>query len=326
MRVVLMAGLFGACAPTPKANTAAPPQSNASEAAPSFFDQLDAHGLTFKDPRVTGRVLLDGDPVHEFSVTLSRDATFLPALGTFERPIPIHATNGRFSIKLTDESRRDIIIAGRGFKRHIIRRADMKDLGLGDISVSREHRFEGIVRDLKGAPVSNAWVTFSPTSGLAARSSADDELTDLVRGKITVRTDSDGHYVIEGAAPSVRWSKFPNARTERMELRAWADDHRSSYRIRVADADSRVDITIVPTGTLEVSTRGIRSDIVFARPANADVDMVMRASQVTDQANRFEELPAGEYVLMRSAHYLSEAGAQRVVVTPDALTTVQLDP
>jgi hypothetical protein len=241
----------------------------------------------------------------------------------------IHTDDGRFSIKLTDDYRRDVVISGRGFKRQIIRSSEQRNNDLGDINVTRGGHIEGVVRDEKGAPVANAQVSFSPTRNLDARSAIDEEQDDLLRGRINVTTDSNGRYVIDGCAPQVPWSKHPDSQVGPMQLRAWAD-HRSSPPILLADVSGHVDITVVPAGSLEVSAafaHGALVEWMYARPMNVDVGTVMyTASRDDNTPFRFDELPVGEYLVFGSAHYLSEEGAKKVVVTAGNVARVQLDP
>jgi hypothetical protein len=91
-----------------------------------------------------------------------------------------------------------------------------------------------------------------------------------------------------------------------------------------------VDITVVPAGSLEVSAafaHGALVEWMYARPMNVDVGTVMyTASRDDNTPFRFDELPVGEYLVFGSAHYLSEEGAKKVVVTAGNVARVQLDP
>jgi hypothetical protein len=113
-----------------------------------------------------------------------------------------------------------------------------------------------------------------------------------------------------------------------MHLRAWGDQ-RSSSPIVLAEAGAHIDITVGPTGTLEVTAAVVRSDVIefiYARPTNVDVGTVMyMRSPDSNNAYRFDELPTGEYLVFRSTHYLSEDGAKKVVVTAGNVATVRLD-
>jgi len=298
----------------------APSSDAASASSNGFFKQLHDAGMVV-NPEIRGRVVLDGHAVTYFGVTLTKDATFF--LG-FDRAVPIKAQDGRFRIPLPGGVVKDLVIAGPGFKRRIIRSAEIKGPDLGDIIVVRDQRIEGTVRDLQGAPVANARVTFSPSPGLAAHGE-DDELHQLRDGIISVVTDAQGHYVIEGAAPAVAWSRSPSRipgpmqiRAQTSDRRAWMSDHRSSLPIRVRDADAVIDMTIKPTGTIEVS--GTRSAV--ARPAGAEPDMIIYPRGGT----RFDDLPVGDYDVMDQSHYLSEDGKQRISVKANAVTSVTLTP
>ena len=151
---------------------------------------------------ISGRVILDGQPIRDFGLTITPNASFR-FLG-FWKPHAIHTEDGRFEISLgpMTSMHADVVIAGAGFARRVIPRVELTGhTTLGTIEVTRGHRFEGVVRNEHGRVVANARVTFDAfRPDPMHMPKPDDELTRLALGLISAMTDVHGRYVIEGAA------------------------------------------------------------------------------------------------------------------------------
>lgn len=289
----------------------------------NFIDQLQQNTPGPGTP-ISGRVLLDGKPMPFFGVTTTDDATFLPGLGTFHRPTAIRSDDGRFTVKPRDNRQRDLVIAGPGFERRVIRAIPPNQSDIGDIEVERGHKIEGTVRDTAGHPVPNATVTFSPSTGAASREHLDD-LTDLELGVITVNADDHGHYVIEGAAPDIP-SSVPSSKSRYvdtpMQLSA-RFAHEASVPVVVPDEDAAIDLTVRETGVLELIAPGRAPEefIVIDVRAAGSSDVSLRFSLYDEHSRMDLELPIGDYDVIVSLHGRGET-KEHVSVTSAGSTRV----
>jgi hypothetical protein len=324
MRLVALAVLAAACATSPPPVPPSPPLQ--METFHSRYFDPSAERVIDRTNEIRGRVLLDGAPVTFFQVTQIEDATFMPgllsSLGTpFLRPVVVHSADGRFHIEPKHDKANVLLISGPGFERCIVPAESYRGHG-GDIEVSRGRRIEGFVRDETGAGVANARVTFSSSPLIAAHESSDP-VEDLLVGKITVVTDARGHYVIEGAAPEIPWSKatavFPLGP---MQVRAWTPDHRlSSLPVSVGADDTAIDLSVRPTGTLQISSTATDLVLLSLDPT-ADPYMVIEAPYVRHGYTRwFRDLPVGDYKVAHLSSW-SHRPIDQVLIQAGTLTTL----
>lgn len=249
---------------------------------------------------------------------MTSDATFLPGIGTFARPTPVQANDGRFTVKPHDSRYRDLIVAGPGFERRVIRAVPLKQDDIGDVEVTRGHTLEGTVRDESGKPVPHATVSFSPSMGAASREHVD-ELTDLLLGNITVTADDRGHYVIKGVSQDIP-SKYPTYGPDPMQLSA-RFGHEASVPVVVPDADARLDLTVHPAGTLELLAPGREHGeiVIIDVLAPGTSEVRMRFSLYDQHARKDVQLPSGTYDLTVSARCCPDS-KEHVAITAGATT------
>lgn len=289
----------------------------------NFLDQLPP-STTEPGTPISGRVLLNGEPVPFFGVTATDDATFTPGLGTFFRPTPFHTSDGRFTITPRNSRDRDLVIAGPGFERLAVRAVPRGQSDIGDINVTNGHRIEGVVRDDVGRPVANATVTFSPSTGAATATASArdgvDQLTDLLLGVITVNSDQHGHYVIQGAAADTPWPTKYFAGP--MQVIARSPDH-ASVPVVLPDADATADLTLQKTGVVELVApgRALHEFIVIDVRAAAAPDVSLRFSLDDSQKRVRAEVAVGDYDVTISLHGRGDT-KERVSIMPRGSTTL----
>jgi hypothetical protein len=236
-----------ACGGRREANSPMPPELMTATGAGSAAGPQAAAGDTF----VVGRVLLDGQPVPYYGVTVARNFTSF-----YQPPTPIRAADGRFRVAVPKPDTWDVVIAGPGFARTVLPGkaiGDGQTLDLGDISVGHGHTIRGAVRDDSGAPVANARVALvaSPWPG------ASDDLAELAHGNIAAITDARGNYRIAGTAAIA-------LDTGRRQITASTADQRWSLPAMVPDTDATVDFMVGPTGALDATVVGSVQASVFA--------------------------------------------------------------
>jgi hypothetical protein len=314
MWLLVLALVVGACG-----GSQAPRDDRGNpRAQPSFHQTLGDSGIITDSTALTGRVVLDGKPVREFAIVLTRDAGFV---GVYERPRVVRSNDGRFTLQ-ADEKGRDVVIVGRGFSRHIILRSEIDELkmpDLGDIAVSRGDTIQGTVRDEKGIPLANAHVALI-TTPIKFSEDATNDWVQLSVGNLATVTDAHGSYLLEGVAANFRrGSNHP-------ELSAWTVD-RAALPVGMPYGNATVDFSVAPTGAIEVATNGPAESFVTAEPVR-DPRTALRPRRpgfAGTGTTIFDKVPAGEYVVMLITPRLAtKIVQQRVTVTAGSTTSLTL--
>jgi hypothetical protein len=267
---------------------------------------------------LTGRIVLEGKPVPEFAIVLTRDAGFV---GFYERPRVIRSKDGRFTLK-PDDKGRDVVIVGRAFARHIILQSEIDALetsDLGTIAVSPGDTIQGTVRDERGVPLANAHVALI-TAPTRFSEDATDEWDQLSVGNLVTTTDAHGSYVLEAVAANFRRSN------NHPELSAWTAD-RASLPVQMPYGSATVDFNVAPTGAIEVATVGQPDSFVRAEPVRDPKTSLRprRPGFAGRGTTMFDKVPAGEYVVMLITRSVAtNIVQQRVTVTAGSTTSVTL--
>lgn len=313
---LLVALVVGACGgrQLPRHDRAAP----AAEHRQSFHQTLGDSGIVADSTALTGRVVLDGKPVQEFAIVLTRDVGFV---GVYEPPRVIRSSDGRFTLK-PDEKGRDVVIVGRGFARHIILKSEIDELetpDLGDIAVSPGDTIYGTVRDEKGAPIANAHVALITAPSKFAEDATED-WGQLSVGNLATISDAHGNYSLEGVAANFRRGNH------KPELLAWTAD-RASLPVRMPYGNANVDFSVAPIGAIEVATNGPPESFVTAKPVR-DPHAALRPRHpgfAGTGTTMFDKVPAGDYVVMLITPRLAtKIVQQRVTVMAGTTTSVTL--
>ncbi len=267
---------------------------------------------------LTGRIVLDGKPVPEFAIVLTRDAGFV---GLYERPRVIRSKDGRFTLRPEDKGR-DIVIVGREFARHIILQSEidaLKTPELGAIAVSPGDTIQGTVRDERGVPLANAHVALITTPSRFTEDATDDWV-QLSVGNLATTTDAHGNYVLEGVDANFRRG------ISHPELSAWTAD-RASLPVRMPYGSATVDFNVAPTGAIEVVTDGPPDSFVTVEPVHDPKTSLRprRPGFAGTGTTMFDKVPAGEYVVMLITRSVAaKIVQQRVTVTAGSTTSVTL--
>lgn len=255
---------------------------------------------------VTGRVVLDGEPVDYFGLMVTDDPR--PWSGYWS-PDVVRAPDGRFSVAHLPPGQWSIAIVGPIFQRMIIDLdvPEGRTLDLGDIAVERGRSISGRVRDERGAPVAGALVTVSTER----EPNRDGLLGPATIGMRTARSDADGNYRVDGIDPGGD------------DLRIGATAHDGiAAAVPVESAATTIDLTVQRTGAItgEVPNERGQSQVVATSTGGA----VYRASTDPDHEFVLDPLPPGDYrVELRGDTVTAPV---EVTVTAGVAAHVRLDP
>jgi protocatechuate 3,4-dioxygenase beta subunit len=254
---------------------------------------------------LTGRVVLDGQPVDYFGVTV----TDQPGSG-YSSPDVVRAPDGRFSVAHVPPGRWSVAIVGRAFRMKIVGEVDViegRTLDLGDIAVERGRTIPGHIRDERGAPVPGALVTVSKER----EPNDEGQLDAATIGVRTARSDADGNYHVDGIDPdgSDLW------------IGAITDDGIAAA-VPVDPAATTIDLVVERTGAItgEVPNERGESQLIATSAGGA----VYYESTDPDHEFAFSSLTPGVYRV--ALHGDTVTAPVEVTVTGGAAVHVRLDP
>jgi hypothetical protein len=256
---------------------------------------------------IAGRVVLEGTPVRYYGVIAS---TSYPKSAPPEPARVIRASDGRFRVVVKDLGPWDLVIAGPGFARKIIVSTSVPEgttKDLGDIEVTHGHTIRGVVRDGYGAPVPSADIALVSTP-LAEPGSV---LDDLARGNLSAITSDDGSYEIDDVGQIA-------FRSSRPTITATTRDHRTSLSSPVPDADTTIDFTVQPVGTLEVRVTGSVQGRVVVHTTGKP--MVLVPGHQTAGVYRVDA-PAGDYEIVVFNVTGQAPPSQRITIVPGTVVS-----
>jgi hypothetical protein len=229
---------------------------------------------------VSGRVLLDGEPVHYFGVAGH------PFGGTLTRPIPFHTRDGRFLLTF-EEGEWELIVVGPGFARKVVLGMLVTPgatIDLGEVRVFRGFTIQGRVTDDSGKGVDGA--TVSLVQGAA--SGDRDLLAALAVGNLTTTTFVDGSYVLEGFAATDIAS---HAR-----ISATTSDGRISLELDVANGNATIDLVVTERGELVIEVAGPHNKNTHVMARSVAVRSAIYFPRLAPSGNyEISNLPMGDY-------------------------------
>jgi hypothetical protein len=140
---------------------------------------------------LTGRVVMNGQPVDYFGMTLTDETTKRAEL------VPVQDHDGRFTKTKLGQRAFSVSVSGPGFEPKLIEHLHVKpgeELDLGDIAVTSGRVLRGRVVDRSGMAIADAVVIARPDSAIdVSVTLADDR--DRRPG---ARTDSAGRFELAG--------------------------------------------------------------------------------------------------------------------------------
>jgi hypothetical protein len=261
------------------------------------------------DSELVGRLVLDGHPVPYFGITFARSFAFTRG---YPPPIEIRNVDGSFAVRAPSGTW-DVIIGGPGFARRVVAGIELSRhhiTNLGEISVRRGFSIHGVLHDEAGKAVAHARVTFSATEyddskGLAA----------YAVGNIETTSDAHGAYRIDGAAALLL------STGARPRLRAVTTDGRASLPVLAPNDDATIDLTVTPTGSIDVQVTSGRPAYVGVRPIGIPAD----ALNATRHGSRYfiDDVPVGNYEV-RAGTWGAGTSTAQVSVAAGTVTSVTL--
>lgn len=194
---------------------------------------------------LTGRVLLDGEAVRHFGVTV-QDEKYSPFGGS---PAGIQSADGSFALDNLEPGTWRVSVLAIGTRRKVIDGVTVvpgQRVDLGDITLERGQPITGHVRDSSGAPVSGARV-------LIGRRLAEDrsQLEQAFYGEYSTTTNAAGEYVFDGID-----THPPDAGTPLIVAKHLSAG--SSLLRDLLPGDATVDLVLLPAGSIEGVVEGVQ--------------------------------------------------------------------
>lgn len=281
---------------TPTVSRAVPTSHNLSDLVPG---------------RVVGRVTLDGEPVRYFGITLveNHDGPL------FEKPLVVRDVDGRFAI----EPRRgywDIVIAGPGFARHVIKRAEVTAGTVLNVAVEHGPTITGQLTNTNGLAVPGATISIQ-TWGVPA----GDDLRDSANNTFSTVSDHAGRFRIENVEVSLR----PRISTVLSGVAA-------TVPREIVATDTTLDLVMQPVGSIVGTVGGysarsrdvLPSLIVLAHTSGGAI--LVGENIEPNGTFRFIDVPIGPYYVgvMETSGPRGPLLQRRVVVTAGQSVTATL--
>ena len=183
---------------------------------------------------ITGRVVLDGQPVDYFGVVVNEEPK------TRGEPEPQRSPDGRFTRNDLRPGHMAVVVVGPSFQRKVIDDVVVtagQQIDLGDIAVTAGQSLHGRVADASGMPIAGAVVVVQAGKHLENDISLQNQL-DGTRG---TRSDATGHFEIRRPARRSRRPRDPGVGSRaRAGTSARADRRGSRSRRRPRDCGDRL--------------------------------------------------------------------------------------
>ncbi|HEY4055452.1 MAG TPA: carboxypeptidase-like regulatory domain-containing protein, partial [Kofleriaceae bacterium] len=221
---------------------------------------------------ITGRVLLDGVPLTSCTLQLTNHVTSM-----------IKTIDGRFAWPRLAPGTYRLVLLGDGMRRVVLEAlviASGATLDLGDIAMTRGQPIAGIVRDASGVPVRGARVVVGRMHRTLASTAFD--------GRYEATTDEAGAYAFAGVDPHAMYKSH-----------IWAIHATvgASLVHELSSADSVLDFTLLPTGTIRGKVVGARGGTPSVHAIRADEAERARFTLTEDGVFELFDLPIGDYVV-----------------------------
>jgi len=258
---------------------------------------------------ITGRVVMNGQPVDYFGVAIDEDST---DQRSWPGTDPVRSPDGRFTKTHLWPRMMMVAIVGPGFERKVIQHVAVPaggELDLGDIEVSPGRVLRGHVVDESGAPIADAAVIAEANDGVETEVSLDHDL----QGTRGTHTDAAGAFELAGlpADASGLYLQASTADKVATSRQLTADELDTDVRIVVRSSGS-VDGAIVNGAATTVSYVEL---ISVAEPEREFGDFTER-----DGSFHFDRIPPGDYVA-KVSHMIAAPTAFHVT----AGTTTRLE-
>ena len=248
-----------------------------------------SHGTELVLPDVgtiRGRVVLDGVPVVSFGIDV------VDRLDPRVSPRPIHAPDGRFTMRDVEVGTHTVVIAGRGFARKTLEGIALRDgeqLDLGDIVVDRGRVVHGRVTDATGASVAGAAVTVHDHEG------GGDAQRRAIEGTGMAITDASGFFTIQGLAPPL------GGASSARHIVASHPARGTSIELPLGDGETEVNLVIEPAGGIDGRIVGLEgasaaSTGIDCRRVDDRTFSMMTSIRGLDEF-RYDNLAPGRYRL-----------------------------
>ncbi|MDB4959803.1 MAG: hypothetical protein JWO36_7372 [Myxococcales bacterium] len=265
---------------------------------------------------VTGRVLLDGNPLPYYGLRLlaERDG---PWGGM---PIGVRSGDGRFTLRHVDPGRWRIALMGPGTRlvtSDEFTIAHGQTLDVGDIAMARGQPVHGYVRDQSGAAVAGARVIIGRPFGLTTRPS---RLEQWFTGQYETTTNAEGAYTFDGIDTYGEHMRLPEI--------VWAKHFSAGVSVmrELPRGDATIDLLLIGCGRIAGIVQGFRAGHAIARARREDEPASARMSSV-DQEGRFqfEDLPPGDYVISLDLHISMQVSPTNVTVVANQTATAMFE-
>ena len=291
-----------------------PSQVRRRDAAPTVRvrgSESDLKILLESPGTVTGRVLRDGIQMSYFGASLD-EGNWVPGSNS----VGVSDPDGRFTIR-ADPGTWRLAFVGPGASLKVI--ADLvlergKVVELGDIAMERGQRIVGHVRDRAGAPVAGARVKIDRGVSLYRDKS---RLRQWFAGVYDAISDETGAYVLDGI-----W-KGPSRKAA---LISAVHPARGASVVRhLPPGDETIDFVLLGAGTIDGVVEGTRGGYVSVEVVAADEPAGARWTSVDRSSRfRFDDVPAGDYVVALRAKDRAKSSSATVTVIANQSADVKL--
>jgi hypothetical protein len=234
---------------------------------------------------VTGRVVMNGQPVDYYGMTITDETTKRGDL------VPIHDPDGRFTKTKLGQHAFSLSIAGPGFQPKRIEHVRVTpggELDLGDIAVTPGRIVHGRVVDRTGSPIADAVVIARPDAAIDATITLANDL-DRRPG---TRTDETGRFALAGLPDDIAGYQIQASVAGALAPpRALSSDDLSRDIELVVDAAGSISGRLVDESGKPSHDAGSVTLASTTAPARSYV-----ASVGNDATFSLAPLPAGDYL------------------------------
>jgi protocatechuate 3,4-dioxygenase beta subunit len=231
---------------------------------------------------ITGRVVMNGQPVDYFGIALTDDLTS----NRWASTDPVRSSDGRFTKARLWPRTLSVALVGPNFERKVIPNVRVPadgQLDLGDIEVSPGRVLRGHVVDEAGTPVEGAAVIAQRSDSPETEVSLDHDLD----GRRGTWTDAAGRFELAG---------LPADATGLYVQASAAGEVAPARELVPAELDADVRIVLARSGSIAGTiVNGDPHEVYFVTITSADSRTFSGLSN-SDGTFQIELVPAGDYV------------------------------
>ncbi len=247
---------------------------------------------------ITGRVLLDGQPVDYFGIVIAEEPK---NRGTPELQ---RSPDGRFTHSDLRPGNMAVVIVGPSFERKVIDDVVVtagQQTDLGDIAVTRGASLHGHVVDASGMPIADAVVVVQGGPRLENDISLRNQIDDT-RG---TRSDASGHFEVAGLPADLA------------ELQIQASDPERGLalprELTAADLDHDIELVIAATGSLAGTIVNNPAELNYFVKVTSRADSRSYSAFSGDGDFTIDQLPPGEYLASLDSDLVLPPAAFRII-------------